>query len=103
MCDDGNELLAFMTYDDKCPKILKEENKEEAEIAVEDYSQFAKNNFKNLRDLNNVCQDCTSKAWHRIQAEYIGIKHLIYPEESDHCVCMMRRKFSLESNEGRKL
>ena len=98
-CEDGNEPLAFMTYDDKCPKILTEENQKEAEIAVEDYCRFAKDESTNMRrvDNNNVCQYCRSKAnhqWHRIQAEYVGIKHFIYPEESDHC--MGNKKFHLK-------
>ena len=97
-CEDGNEPLAFMTYDDKCPKILTEENQKEAEIAVEDYCRFAEDPLINMRvDNNNVCQYCRSKAnhqWHRIQAEYVGIKHFIYPEESD--LCMINKEFHLK-------
>merc|ERR1712004_50486 len=97
-CEDGNEPMAFMTYDDKCPKILTEENQKEAEIEVEDYCRFAKDPLINMRvDNNNVCQYCRSKAnhqWHRIQAEYIGIKHFIYPEESGHC--MGNKEFHLK-------
>ena len=86
-CDDGNEPMVFMTYDDKCPKILTQKSKEESEITVEDYCQFSSDQFGQVDNFNNVCQYCRSEAnhqWHRFQAQYIGIKHFIYPA-SDHC------------------